>query len=157
LSVRQIAEALSESPTYLAKVTRHLAKAGLLRVHFGVRGGAVLNRSPETITLRAVVEACQGAIRPDFCQETESLDKTCAFHVAVAELHQAIVDVLSRWTLEDLLERPGPCGRLRRKVSCLITPPATESVNASRKASVRRRPSTREAARAGRQVKKHDA
>ncbi|MEP0843696.1 MAG: Rrf2 family transcriptional regulator [Phycisphaerae bacterium] len=121
-SIRRIAEALGESPTYMAKVARLLAKAGILRAHRGVMGGIELNRSPAAITFLAVVEACQGTILPDFCAETGTLAGTCGFHVAAAELHQAIVGVMSRWTLEQFLRQPVPGGGGSRKIPCVLAP-----------------------------------
>ncbi len=105
-----IAERLGESPTYLAKVTQSLARAGILRSRRGVAGGVFLNRPPERITLLAIVEACQGAVLGDFCQQAspDDLQHACAFHHAAVQLHQAITGVLSAWTLADLLEKPFP-------------------------------------------------
>lgn len=117
---RRIAIALGESPTYLAKVIRHLVKAGILRAHRGVGGGVVLHRPADRVTLHAIVEACQGAILGDFCNETEDFSRVCALHQAGAELHRAIVGVLARWTLADFLARPGPLPPLQGKVPCLL-------------------------------------
>ncbi len=117
---RRIAIALGESPTYLAKVIRHLVKAGILRAHRGVGGGVVLHRPAERVTLQAIVEACQGAILGDFCNETEDLSRVCALHQAGAELHRAIVGVLVRWTLADFLAQPEPLPPLRGKVPCFL-------------------------------------
>lgn len=119
---RLMAEQLGESPSYLAKVARQLARAGILRAHRGVSGGVTLNLPPEDITLLAIVEACQGAILPDFCEDRADLAKTCAFHQAAAELHDAIVHVLSRWTLAKLLENPRPSKTLRKAVRCWLEP-----------------------------------
>lgn len=120
-SIRQVADHLGESPTYLAKVTRHLVRAGILKAHRGVMGGIELNRPPQTITLLAIVEACQGAILGDFCQETRTLNGVCAFHAAAAELHQSIVRVLVRWTLDQFIDHPGASGR-SRTLPCLLDP-----------------------------------
>ncbi len=108
ISPRRMAEELGESPTYLAKVVRHLVRAGILRSHRGASGGVTLNRPPEEISLLSIVEACQGAILASFCQDADELEKTCAFHRAGAEVHQAMVGILSRWTLADLLQSPCP-------------------------------------------------
>lgn len=122
LSVRTIAERLGESPTYMAKVTRLLAKAGILRAHRGVLGGVELNRVPGEITFLAIVEACQGTILPDFCAETRTVTGTCAFHVATAELHQAVVGVLARWTLEHFVKQPVPTGGAHQHAPCILKP-----------------------------------
>ena len=119
---RLMAEQLGESPSYLAKVTQQLAKARILRAHRGVSGGVTLHLPPEEITLLAIVEACQGAILADFCEEGADLAETCAFHQAAAELHDAIVRVLSRWTLAELLENPRPSKSLRKVVRCWLEP-----------------------------------
>lgn len=122
VSPRRVAEQLGESPTYLAKVTRHLVRAGILRAHRGVGGGVTLARPPEQITMLTIVEACQGAILGSFCEEAEDLSKTCAFHQAAAELHRAIVEVLSRWTLAELLLKPRPSPELAKHVRCWLEP-----------------------------------
>lgn len=135
--IRRIAEQLGESPTYLAKVTRHLVKAGILKARYGVKGGVLLNRSPDAITLLAVLEACQGAILADFCQETRTLDGVCAFHVAASELHEAIICTLSRWTLSQLVDRPEPSGRGHVGIPCLLRCRRPETSGISRVKSSR--------------------
>lgn len=130
LSIRHIAEHLGESPTYLAKVTRHLVRAGILKAHRGVTGGIVLNRAPKAITLLAIVEACEGMILADFCQETPTINGVCAFHVAAVELHQAMIQVLGRWSLDQFIKKPRPFGRLRT-APCLLHPRPIGSVRAT--------------------------
>lgn len=122
LSPRVLAERLGESPTYLAKVAGHLVRAGILQSQRGVAGGVVLSRAPETITLLAVVEACQGAILGDFCDEAPDLDQTCTFHQACDELHNAIVGILSRWTLARFLQKPRPVEMLNKQIPCWLEP-----------------------------------
>lgn len=119
-SLKQMAEILAVSPTYLVKIARHLVRAGILRAQRGQAGGVTLNRAPKEITLLAIVEACQGTIHGNFCQDTADLSKTCSLHQAGAELHQAIIKVLSGWTLADFCRRPGATGGLRGKVRCLL-------------------------------------
>ena len=122
LSPRYLAEQLGESPTYLAKVVRYLARAGILRAHRGVMGGVVLQKTPEDITLLAIVEACQGAILGTFCEDATDLGKTCGFHQAAAQLHDAIVGVMLRWTLADFLRKPKPSQLLDKQVKCWLEP-----------------------------------
>lgn len=126
LSPRQLAEALQESPTYMAKVCRLLVRNGILRARKGVKGGVWLERSPEALTLLAVVEACQGTIVGDYCTVQSSLDDVCSFHLAAVELHEAITGVLGRWTLARLLERPRPTGPEADRINCLMMTPVRE-------------------------------
>ncbi len=139
ISPRHMAEQLGESPTYLAKVARHLVKVGILRAHRGVAGGVTLNRSPDEISLLAIVEACQGAILGDFCQDAEDFDNTCAFHQAGAELHEAIVGILSRWTLAQLLLKPCPSEAGDSQVQCLLEPLRGAKPRAATKRSTAKR------------------
>ena len=102
-SPRRIAEALGESPTYMAKVVRHLVKVGILDAERGVKGGVLLFEDPAKIRLLDVVEACQGKIGADYCRSVPEGTLTCSFHKAAHELHQAITGVLAKWTIADLL------------------------------------------------------
>ncbi|MHB0955163.1 MAG: RrF2 family transcriptional regulator [Pirellulaceae bacterium] len=122
LSPRYLAEQLGDSPTYLAKVVRHLVKVRILRAHRGVTGGVVLAKAPADITLLAIVEACQGEILANFCENAGNLSQTCAFHQAAAELHNAVVAVLTHWTAADLLKKPQPSKSLHKRVKCCLQP-----------------------------------
>lgn len=105
-SPRRLAKALDESPTYLAKVVRHLVKVGILYAERGSKGGVLLAKQPAQISVLQIVEACQGTIVGDFCRSAPSRRPSCAFHRASVELHQAITSVLERWTLAALLAEP---------------------------------------------------
>ena len=108
VSPRQIAEALSLSPSYLAKTTNLLVKANILRAHRGALGGVTLAHPSKSITLLEIVEACQGQVVGDYCREAENPLEVCAFHTAMREVHQALVQTLSKWTLADLAAQPKP-------------------------------------------------
>ena len=106
LAVRDVATELNESPTYTAKLARQLVKAGILRSDRGAQGGVYLARQPRAITLLEIVRACQGEIVGDYCQTGCPPQTICSFHQAALELEQAIVDVLGRWDLEQLMKHP---------------------------------------------------
>lgn len=120
LSPRYLAEELDESPTYMAKVVRHLVKVRILRASRGAAGGVALAMPPDEITLLAIVEACQGAVLANFCEDASRLSQTCGFHRAAAELHDAIVGVLSHWTLADFVRKPSPSKLLEKQVACCL-------------------------------------
>lgn len=119
-SPRKLAAALGESPTYLAKVVRHMVKARILEAEKGVKGGVRLVQQPEDITMLSVIEACQGAIVGDYCRSLRPASTHCGFHRAAAELHEAITGVLGRWTLKDLLSGASS-GCESGGVTCLMT------------------------------------
>lgn len=121
---KRLAESLGCSPTYLGKTLGLLVKADILRSVRGARGGVVLARDPRTITLLAVIEACQGSLVGDFCR-TEKLKEMgvpCRFHEVMAALHGQVVKTLSGCTLAELLECPLPILRGKRgSTSCKMT------------------------------------
>ena len=106
VSLRRAARDLEESPSYIAKIARDLVKAGILRSERGVRGGVILNRSRDQLTLLDVVQACQGTLLADNCQAKCSTDGVCSYHRAAVELRDATVAVLERWSLARLMVRP---------------------------------------------------
>lgn len=107
----EVAGCLGESPTYMSKVLRALAKAGLLRSRRGKIGGFGLARVAEQITLLEVVEACQGIIAGNYCEEENRRPErnTCGYHQAMLELQTGICEILGRWNLQQVLDaRPPP-------------------------------------------------
>lgn len=105
---RQIAEALGLSPTYLSKINNLLVKANILRAHRGAQGGVTLARRAGEINLLSIVEACQGQVVGDYCREVSDRRQVCAFHAAMLEVHEALLRILSKWTLADLAAAPAP-------------------------------------------------
>lgn len=105
---QEIADRLGESPTYIAKVLRQIALAGILRSHRGVAGGFELARAAAEITLLDIVEACQGAVQGNYCREVAAdlVPSMCGYHQAMFELKQTTRDVLSRWTVARVLKNP---------------------------------------------------
>lgn len=108
-SPRRGADALSCSPSYLAKTSSLLVKAGILRSVRGIRGGVVLARDPEEVSLLDVVEACQGLLTANYCRESNEDSEVCSYHSAMKELHEITTGTLDRWTIKDLLKHPTRC------------------------------------------------
>jgi Rrf2 family protein len=109
LSPKKIAEALDCSPSYLAKTTNLLVKAGVLRSLRGIKGGVVLAKDPEDTNLLEIVEACQGLLIGDYCQEMARPGEVCTFHQTMKELHEATLKILSSCTLKNLMASPARC------------------------------------------------
>ncbi len=120
ISPRRISACLGESASYLCKVTAQLTRAGIVRSHRGAAGGITLDRAPEQITIRAILEACQGQILANYCRDVPVNTDVCAYHLAMRDLHQAIGAVLERWTLADLLRKPRPSGPMAGDIPCKV-------------------------------------
>jgi len=63
----EVASALDVSENHLSKVLQRLAKAGLVRSTRGPRGGFMLSRSPDDLTLLEVYEAIEGPLGTTNC------------------------------------------------------------------------------------------
>lgn len=107
LPVRDLGDAVGGSPAYLAKIVGSLVRGGLLRSHRGVQGGVTLARDPGVITLLEIVECAQGVVGASYCSTRGTGEPVCGFHSAMHEVREAMVALLSRWTLADLAA-PGP-------------------------------------------------
>ncbi len=91
---------------FLPHILSDLAKSGLVRTSRGFGGGIVLNRKPEDITLKSVVEAVQGPIIAYECLigATEcELSKGCILRPVWQRVQSAVDEMLTSITLEDLL------------------------------------------------------
>ena len=118
VSPGKIAAQLGASPSYLAKISTLLVKADILKTFHGMYGGVKLSHRPEEISLLEIVEACQGKILGDYCQEHPKLKQVCAYHLAMHELQCAVVGTLEKWTLAAIVAKPAPDPALRGVVSC---------------------------------------
>ena len=67
ITSREIANRFEISEAHLAKVLQRLVKVELLRSVRGPRGGFILTRSPESVTLLEVFEAIEGRFEPSQC------------------------------------------------------------------------------------------
>ncbi len=66
------------SPSFVAKIFPKLEKAGIVRSSEGVRGGYLLARAPEEISVLEVVDAIEGR-KPLFdCQEITRALRACS-------------------------------------------------------------------------------
>ena len=128
----KLAEWLTASPTYIAKVTGRLVRAGLLPSYRGAHGGVRLAREPGEITMLAMIEACQGSVRKDFCRDDILPESGCAFHQAMSGVHESMVRILSSWTLADLLAKPIPSADREDGPCCVLAGATAPDVSADR-------------------------
>ncbi len=123
VSPARLAEVLCASPTYLSKTLRMLVRVGILHAVRGARGGVLLARAPAQISLRDIVEACQGQLFEDHCGGSGEPFEVCAYHEAMRDVFAQTVAALSRWTLADLAAKPRPPARGKQQPDCVLTCP----------------------------------
>ena len=90
---------------YLEKVIRDLMRGGLVRARRGPGGGYQLNRPPETISFRDVIEAVEGPITLNLCVEggTQcSLQPTCRMFRVWEEGQRSLLDIFSHTTIREI-------------------------------------------------------
>ena len=108
VSVREVGQQQNLSAKYLERILQALKVAGLVQVVRGKRGGYVLARPPQSITLKDVYERLVGSLAPVDCVDCPdscSLQDTCPTWDTWVEVKEAVATVLERTTIQDLLER----------------------------------------------------
>lgn len=106
VQLKVIAGSCEVSEAFLAKIFQSLAQAGVVKSHRGVKGGFSLGRPATEITLREVVEICEGGIvlnhclrKVDPCQDVE----TCAVANVWREAQNALTGALDKTSLADVI------------------------------------------------------
>jgi len=108
VTIRIISERQQMSVTYLEQILHRLKKAGLVRSIRGARGGYVLARKGEKITVSQIISALDGPISISHCDLPEMREKSCigpsacVSRVLWKKLEDLIEGVLSSVTLDDL-------------------------------------------------------
>ena len=67
VQLKVLAGSCEVSEAFLAKIFQMLAQAGVVKSHRGVKGGFSLGRPADEITLREIVEICEGGIALNHC------------------------------------------------------------------------------------------
>lgn len=107
ISLKEIAERQHISKKYLEQIVPMLNKSNLLRTNRGNRGGYMLAKLADTITVGEVLRATEGNLAPVSCLEysenTCKLANNCATLYVWDGLYQVICNYLDNITLQDIL------------------------------------------------------
>ena len=95
LMTKQIAEEQNLPVTYLEQLMLTLRKAGLVNATRGAKGGYVLSRDPNSISLAEIVEALEGPLDiadcadiPNCCMTPTSVRSTSSSHELTRRLSE---------------------------------------------------------------------
>jgi Rrf2 family protein len=106
VQLKVIAGSCEVSEAFLAKIFQMLAQAGIVKSHRGVKGGFSLGKPAAEITLREVVEVCEGGIvlnhclrKVDPCKDTD----TCAVAKVWRTAQDALTGALDQTSLADVI------------------------------------------------------
>lgn len=112
-NARAIAERFGLSRPFVANILKELCHQGYVASHRGVKGGYVLQKSADEITLAEVLEAIGERFRLTLCnsplldEEPCSLESDCPMRAPLADIHRRIVAVLSGVTLAQMFPASG--------------------------------------------------
>lgn len=110
-SARELAERFDIPVELLAKVLQKLARAKLLESHQGIRGGYVLARPADQISVADIIVAIDGPLTVTACSdEDHSCDQyaKCNVRDPLWRLKDRIVGALASCTLAELTMEPPP-------------------------------------------------
>lgn len=108
VSIKDIAEREQLSDKYLEQIINLLGKKELVKSIRGAKGGYLLSRPSNEITVEDILTATEGSLAPVACAEdNEKCDKycDCATSIIWSEIYNAVVSVVRNITLKDLTER----------------------------------------------------
>lgn len=116
--VNEISEAQDVPRSYLSKIMQHLTKAGLVRSRRGAKGGFILARPANEITLRETIEAIEGPIHLNVCLIKKgecSRDEVCPVHPIWKEAQRKLFEVLESKNMAELVKDAEKLHRLVHK------------------------------------------
>lgn len=106
--LREVARRQGISSRYLEQLVLNLKTAGLVKSIRGAKGGFVLGRPAEEITLLEIFKASEGSLSIVECLEDISSCKrsrTCVSRELWLEIKGAMEEILNRWTLVKMADR----------------------------------------------------
>jgi len=110
LQLKIIAQRQEISVKYLEQLMAVLRSAGFVRSVRGSRGGYVLAKAPNQITMNDVLHRLEGSVTTVECvEDSDSCSRSadCAARYLWVQVQDAIDEVLGAITLQDLVDRAG--------------------------------------------------
>lgn len=107
VAIHTIAEQQGISERYLEQLLMPLKKASLVKSIRGARGGYILGREPEKITMGDIIRVLEGPIAPVECVNEVNPDECdradyCVTRKVWSEVRDAISNILDSYSLKDL-------------------------------------------------------
>lgn len=112
ISIMDISRKEGISVAYLEQLLNRLRREGLLKSIRGPKGGYILSKKPNKITVGDVVKTLEGGISPIYCITSQKdlknickRSRMCVTKGVWAKLAKAMDDCLESMTLEDLCNK----------------------------------------------------
>ena len=107
ITIKQISENQDVSVSYLEQILNQLRKAGIINSVKGPGGGYVLGKSPDAISIGAILRELEGPVAITSCLDpSEGCMRVegCVTHLLWKSLGEKIETFLDQMTLNDLLK-----------------------------------------------------
>ena len=108
ISLKDIAERQNISKKYLEQIVPMLNKSGLLRTIRGNKGGYMMAKRPDEITVADVLVATEGSLAPVSCLDFEPnecpMSDSCSTLYIWEGLYKTISDYLRSITIQDIVD-----------------------------------------------------
>ncbi|MDE6788398.1 MAG: Rrf2 family transcriptional regulator [Ruminococcus sp.] len=109
VSLKDIAESQNISKKYLEQIVPMLNSSGILRTNRGNKGGYMLARRADELTIGDILRATEGTLAPVACLEFEPNTCTraseCSTLFVWEGLYKAVSDYLDSITVQDIIDR----------------------------------------------------
>ena len=121
MTTRQIAETMKVPQSYLSKVLQALVRGGLVFSTRGLRGGFVLVRPAEEITLLQILNSVNPLQRIESCPLDLDAHSTalCPLHRRLDQAMAMVEKAFSSTTLSEILSEENPCPTLQNQLQKL--------------------------------------
>lgn len=109
ITIKSIAQRQNISEKYLEQIISLLNRAGYVKSIRGAQGGYRLSKDPSEYTVGMILRLTEGSLAPVDCLDKDSGEcersSYCVTRQVWEELYEAILSVVDRITLQDLVER----------------------------------------------------
>jgi Rrf2 family nitric oxide-sensitive transcriptional repressor len=126
VTIQRIADTFGIPKNHLIKIVQQLGQDGFLRTVRGRAGGITLGRPAAEINLGDVVRATEPDFRMVECFHADDnhcvITRVCGLRGVLQAALQAYFDVLDRYSLQDLVDKPRAVSRVLRAATPLPMP-----------------------------------
>lgn len=109
VSLKDVAERQEISKKYLEQIVPMLNKAGILRTNRGNRGGYMLAKKPDSLSVGEILRATEGSLAPVSCLEYEPnpchRKEACSTLYIWEGLYEVVTKYLDSITLQSIIDR----------------------------------------------------
>nr|WP_311529569.1 Rrf2 family transcriptional regulator [uncultured Ralstonia sp.] len=126
VTIQRIADAFDIPKNHLIKIVQQLGQDGFLHTVRGRAGGITLGRPAQEINLGDVVRATEPDFRMVECFHADHnncvITRVCGLRGVLHAALQAYFEVLGRYTLQDLVDKPNAVSRALGEAKVLPMP-----------------------------------